>query len=904
MDHLQREYLRGARRKAQAADYFDAEDSGDERGQPSAATAGGDEEVDPLDAFMQGIDAQVQQQHKAPPKRVADKVGATICNKNVLHCTLLTFLRQPQVLNHEDDDADSYLEEYTRSTKKARIGVDVEGDSDEEVYATAKQLDDADAPDDMAKKVMEVLAPVDHSTVHYEPFRKSLYTPHSETSSLSANEVAKLRSELSVKVDGADVPSPVRSFMHLGFDRKMLQTLMKLGLEAPTAIQAQAFPVALSGRDLIGIAKTGSGKTLAFTLPMVQHVMDQRELRRGEGPIALVLAPTRELAHQTYVQAKKFLAVYGASCAAIYGGAGKWEQGQALKKGVEVVVATPGRLIEMIRKKAAPMSRVTFVVLDEADRMFEMGFEPQLRSVMGQIRPDRQTLMFSATFRRRVEALALDVLTNPVKLTIGQVGQANEDIKQIAVVLPGHGAKWPWLMARMRSLVEEGRLLIFAGSKAGCEELAKNLATAFPAAPALCLHGDKTQQERTEALAKFKQGECLVLVATDVAARGLDVKDVKNVVNFDVAKNIDTHVHRIGRTGRMGLEGFEPGTAYTLVTRNESQFAAQLVYNMDVSGQPVSPELLALAKRDARFRRGGDAARAPLPASSLGGSKSWQTSPANVGPSSFSSGKQPAQAVAEAKDRILDAEDAAELERWDNSRRKSKADQRKGLGFAGMTGSKPAGRAGGMLGFVKASAPAAPTLASTFRSGFVKSTLAADASQKPPPPAPSTVSTNYQAPPPPPSVATIPVQQPNTFNQAPPPPPTRLQENSTTTLVPPPPPPAVVASTPDNTRSDEIASAGKQATGTSVTEQSRRVAATAVVPVRVHRKAVTVAEGPIVVEVTVGVEIVAAAEIAATADVGRSLDHDHDQDTNVGGAEERNCEVLGRSSCEYFREDC
>ncbi|KAE8997518.1 DEAD-box ATP-dependent RNA helicase 24 [Phytophthora fragariae] len=650
MDQLQREYMLGARRKAQPADYFDAEDSGDERRKaPPAAADDGDDEVDPLEAFMQGIDAQVKQQRKAPPKRVAEK---------------------PQVLKHEDDDADSYLEEYARTTKKPGLGLDAgKDDSDEEVYATAKQLDAADAPDEMAKKVMEVLAPIDHSSVHYEPFRKNFYTPHSETASLSSQEVAKLRLEMSVKVDGIDVPAPVRSFMHLGFDRKMLQTLMKLGLEAPTSIQAQAFPVALSGRDLIGIAKTGSGKTLAFTLPMVRHVMDQRELQRGEGPIAVVLAPTRELAHQTYVQAKKFLGVYGASCAAIYGGAGKWEQVQALKKGVEVVVATPGRLIEMIRKKAAPMNRVTLVVLDEADRMFEMGFEPQLRSVMGQIRPDCQTLMFSATFRRRIEALALDVLKNPIKLTIGQVGQANEDIRQIAVVLPGHGAKWPWLMARIRGLVDEGRLLIFAGSKAGCEELAKNLATAFPAAPALCLHGDKTQQERTEALAKFKHGECRVLVATDVAARGLDVKDVMNVVNFDVAKNIDTHVHRIGRTGRMGLEGFKPGTAYTLVTRNESQFAAQLVFNMDVSGQPVSAELLALAKRDPHFRRGGAAARGKTSTGNgTNGAAGWQSAPVSA-----------AQQPNERENGALDAEDAVELDRWNDSRRKSKADQRKGF---------------------------------------------------------------------------------------------------------------------------------------------------------------------------------------------------------------------------------
>jgi ATP-dependent RNA helicase DDX42 len=664
------------------------------------------------------------------------------------------------------------------------VGLDVgNDDSDGEVYAAAKQLDDADAPDDMTKKVMEVLTPIDHSAVQYQPFRKSFYTPHRETSSLTNHGVANLRSELSVRVDGADVPAPVRSFMHLGLDRKMLQTLMKLGLEAPTAIQSQAFPVALAGRDLIGIAKTGSGKTLAFTLPMVRHVMDQRELQRGEGPIAVVLAPTRELAHQTYVQAKKFLGVYGASCAAIYGGAGKWEQVQALKKGVEVVVATPGRLIEMIRKKAAPMTRVTFVVLDEADRMFEMGFEPQLRSVLGQIRPDRQTLMFSATFRRRVEALALDVLRNPVKLTVGQVGQANEDIRQIAVVLPGHGAKWPWLMARMRGLVDEGRLLIFAGSKAGCEELAKNLATSFPAAPALCLHGDKTQQERSEALAKFKSGECRVLVATDVASRGLDVKDVKNVVNFDVAKNIDTHVHRIGRTGRMGHEGFEPGTAYTLVTRNESQFASQLVYNMDVSGQHVSAELLALAQRDGRFRRGVPAARGP--SADIKDKDSRQRDAKST----------PACTPGESSARAIDAEDAAELERWNDSRRKNKAGQRQGLGFAG---SASAGRPSGMRGFVKASTHASSSLASAFRSGFVKSTLGADTAARPPPPPPplkvATMSSVAPPLPPPPTQ----VLQMSRIPAVPPPPPQPTQANSTAplpaaALVPPPPPPTVAA---------------------------------------------------------------------------------------------------------------
>uniref|UniRef100_K3WM87 RNA helicase n=1 Tax=Globisporangium ultimum (strain ATCC 200006 / CBS 805.95 / DAOM BR144) TaxID=431595 RepID=K3WM87_GLOUD len=494
---------------------------------------------------------------------------------------------------------------------KAQGGRGTFDDSDDEVYATAKRIDqenDYDESQADGKKAMEVLAPVDHSTIQYESFRKNFYTVHADVKAMTLQDVQALQKELSVRTEGFDVPSPIRSFVHLGFDRKMLALLMKLGLEAPTAIQAQSFPVALSGRDMVGIAKTGSGKTLAFTLPMVQHVMDQRELRKDEGPIAVVLAPTRELAHQIFTHAKRFLHLYGAECAAIYGGVGKWEQIQAVRKGAEVIVATPGRLIEMIRKKTVKMNRVTFVVLDEADRMFEMGFEPQLRSIMGQIRPDRQTLMFSATFRRRIEALAFDILDNPVKVMIGKIGQANEDIHQIAVVVPNDNAKWPWLMSNLKGIVADGRVLIFAGSKLGCEELTKNLnAMQFPS---WCLHGDKTQQERSEALSKFKSGECLILVATDVASRGLDIKDVKTVVNFDTAKNIDIHVHRIGRTGRMGLDGFEPGTAYTLVTPRESQFASQLVYNMDVSGQTVGPDLLSLAKRDPRFRRGTPAVAA------------------------------------------------------------------------------------------------------------------------------------------------------------------------------------------------------------------------------------------------------------------------------------------------------
>lgn len=711
---MEREYLRLARRKARdSRGYFDDDDDDDalvgEGSNVASNSASGpadSDEIDPLDAFMADIDAQVK----------TERARSTTSNPKPSTEKPLRF----------NDDDDEYLEDRAGTHKKPRR---LDDDSDQEVYATAQQIDGEDNDDVETRRSIEPIAPLDHSTIQYESFRKDFYKESSAVASLTQEEVNELRAELQVATDGRAVPRPLRSFMEVGFDRKMLAVLMKLELEAPTPIQAQTFPVALSGRDMIGIAKTGSGKTLAFTLPMVVHVMDQRELRKDEGPIAVVLSPTRELAHQIFAQVKKFVTVYGAQCAAVYGGVGKWDQIQALRKGAEVVVATPGRLIDLIRKRTLKMTRVTFVVLDEADRMFEMGFEPQLRSILGQIRPDRQTLMFSATFRKRVEALARDVLTDPVKVTIGKIGQANEDIRQVAVVLHNNNGKWPWLIAHLQQIVKEGRVLIFASSKVGCEELAKNLNAMQYRTN--CLHGDKGQQERNAALAAFRSGECSILVATDVASRGLDVKDVKTVVNYDVAKNIDTHVHRIGRTGRMGHEGFEPGTAYTLITTNQAQFASELVYNMDVSGQLVENDLVAIARRDPRFRRG-------KPAHQLTHGSSRTHASASSGlPSAFDA---------------MDDQDEAEMARWNTSQRKTKADQRKGLGFA--TGSSGGG---GRMSFVKASTP---SIQQSFHSAFVKPTTATSepppAARVPPPPPPAATVVTSRPPPPPPVAFAIP----------------------------------------------------------------------------------------------------------------------------------------------------
>jgi ATP-dependent RNA helicase DDX42 len=409
---------------------------------------------------------------------------------------------------------------------------------------------------------------------------------------MTPEEVLAYRSTLAVKVSGFDVPRPVRKFEDLSFDSLLMNAITKQGYEKPTPIQCQALPVALSGRDIIGIAKTGSGKTAAFVLPLIVHILDQDEIEKGQGPIGVVCAPTRELAQQIYTEAKKFTKPYGIRVSGIFGGMSKFEQFKELKAGCEIVIATPGRLIDMIKMKALTMLKATYVVLDEADRMFDLGFEPQIRSIIGQIRPDRQTLLFSATMPRKVERLAREVLSDPVRITVGEVGSANEDITQVVTVLPSDEEKLPWLLLRLPELVDEGDVLVFAATKVKVEEIESRLhEKGFKVA---ALHGDKDQASRMDVLQKFKSGVYHVLVATDVAARGLDIKSIKAVVNFDVAKDMDSHVHRIGRTGRAGDK---EGVAYTLVTQKEARFAGELVNSLIAAGQNVPAELADLAMK-------------------------------------------------------------------------------------------------------------------------------------------------------------------------------------------------------------------------------------------------------------------------------------------------------------------
>ncbi|MEW5317982.1 MAG: hypothetical protein WDW38_009236 [Sanguina aurantia] len=556
---------------------------------------GGEEEYDPFEAFMAELNSEVEKA-KAAPKPAGSSGG-----KATAAC------------DDEEDPGADYLARRAPGSGSA-VGPAVAGgfeyDSDDEVYATAAALELAaggNDPDGLlaaahSRRDVEALTALDHDSMKYEALLKDFYDPAPEVAAMSEGQVQSLRRELQIRVTGFDVPHPITRFEQCGFDAALMAAIKKAGYEKPTAIQAQALPAALSGRDVLGIAKTGSGKTAAFLLPMLVHLMEQRELSHGEGPIGLIVAPTRELAEQIHKEARKFAKPYSLRVAAAFGGLSKFDQVKDLKAGSEVAVCTPGRMIDLIRMKACTLARTTYLVFDEADRMFDMGFEPQVRSLLGQIRPDRQTLLFSATMPRKIEGLVNDALSSPVRVTVGEAGAANTDVVQHVQVLANDMAKMGWIKAELQSFIDQGDVVVFLNQRVRVESLVSELqGVGFKAA---AIHGEMDQYSRMAVLDGFKSGVHHVLVATDVAARGLDIKTIKTVVNYDAAKDIDTHIHRVGRTGRAGDK---EGCAHTLLLPGEARFAGQLVSSLMLAGQEVPKALAGLANKDAGFRHSSSA---------------------------------------------------------------------------------------------------------------------------------------------------------------------------------------------------------------------------------------------------------------------------------------------------------
>ncbi|KAL1861997.1 ATP-dependent RNA helicase dbp2 [Paecilomyces lecythidis] len=428
-------------------------------------------------------------------------------------------------------------------------------------------------------------------------FEKSFYKEHPDVTARSEREVDQFRKEKEMTVQGKNVPRPVTTFDEAGFPQYVLSEVKAQGFDHPTAIQSQGWPMALSGRDVVGIAETGSGKTLTYCLPAIVHINAQPLLAPGDGPIVLILAPTRELAVQIQVEISKFGKSSRIRNTCVYGGVPKGPQIRDLSRGVEVCIATPGRLIDMLEAGRTNLRRVTYLVLDEADRMLDMGFEPQIRKIISQIRPDRQTCMWSATWPKEVRQLARDFLNDYIQVNIGSMDlSANHRITQIVEVV-SEFEKRDKMIKHLEKIMDDrsNKVLIFTGTKRVADEITRFLRQ--DGWPALSIHGDKQQNERDWVLNEFKTGNSPIMVATDVASRGIDVRDITHVLNYDYPNNSEDYVHRIGRTGRAGRKG----TAITLFTTDNAKQARDLVTILSEAKQQVDPRLAEMA----RFGGGG-----------------------------------------------------------------------------------------------------------------------------------------------------------------------------------------------------------------------------------------------------------------------------------------------------------
>ncbi|KAL1834971.1 hypothetical protein ACET3Z_004622 [Daucus carota] len=391
------------------------------------------------------------------------------------------------------------------------------------------------------------------------------WKPSDRVLALKTDQIEEVRLRLNVDVsisaDSSPAPAPIESFMDMCLDSRIMRDISYHEYTTPTSIQAQAMPVALSGRDLLGCAETGSGKTAAFTIPMIQHCLAQSPVRRGDGPLALVLAPTRELAQQIEKEVKAFSrSLESFRTAIVVGGTNIAEQRTELRSGVNIVVGTPGRFIDHLQQGNTSLSRISYVVLDEADRMLDMGFEPQIREVMRNLPNKHQTLLFSATMPLEIEALAQEYLTDPVQVKVGKVSSPTANVSQILEkVLENEKIdRLLSLLVEEATQVERSGhslplTIVFVERKTRCDEVAEALVA--QGLHAVALHGGRTQSEREAALRDFRHGPTRILVATDVASRGLDVTGVAHVVNLDLPKTMEDYIHRIGRTGRAGSTG-------------------------------------------------------------------------------------------------------------------------------------------------------------------------------------------------------------------------------------------------------------------------------------------------------------------------------------------------------------
>ena len=415
---------------------------------------------------------------------------------------------------------------------------------------------------------------------------------------------------------GSEEIMPIDRFRDAKLHHLLIDNVDRCRYTRPTPVQKHSIPIIQSGRDLMSCAQTGSGKTAAFLLPTIDLMLREGppELPAASGmyphssrkayPVSLILAPTRELASQIYEESRKFCFKTGIRPMVVYGGADVRTQFREMEKGCDLLVATPGRLMDLIDRARCSVELVKHLIFDEADRMLDMGFEPQIRKIVEQsgMPEERQSTMFSATFPKEVQHLARDFLYDYVYLTVGRVGATASQITQQLRYVEEFN-KYRELKRLLEEQVEEGLTLVFVETKRKADELENSLRN--EGYPATSIHGDRQQWEREEALKLFKSGRLPILVATDVAARGLDIPNVNHVINYDLPSNIDDYVHRIGRTGRAG----NAGTATAFVNESNRNILNELWASLEETKQEIPSWFQSMCSSAGRFGSSGGFSR-------------------------------------------------------------------------------------------------------------------------------------------------------------------------------------------------------------------------------------------------------------------------------------------------------
>lgn len=384
------------------------------------------------------------------------------------------------------------------------------------------------------------------------------------------------KEDFNIATKGGSIPNPMRSWKESGLPKNLLDIVDAAGYKEPSAVQRAAIPIALQSRDLIGVAVTGSGKTAAFLLPLLVYISELPpldEVTKNDGPYAIILAPTRELAQQIEIEAKKFATPLGFTCVSLVGGHSIEEQSYNMRDGAEIIIATPGRLVDCIERRVLVLSQCCYIIMDEADRMIDMGFEEPVNKILDALpvsneKPDtddaedavamsqhryRQTMMYTATMPVAVERIARKYLRRPATVTIGNVGEAVDTVEQRVEFISGEDKRKKRVAEILHSREFAPPIIVFVNVKRACDALARDISKM--GFQTVTLHGSKTQDQREAALAAVRSGAAEVLVATDLAGRGIDVPDVSLVINFTMAGNIESYTHRIGRTGRAGKQG-------------------------------------------------------------------------------------------------------------------------------------------------------------------------------------------------------------------------------------------------------------------------------------------------------------------------------------------------------------